>query len=399
MNSDFHLDTALFPRELSLLLSFIQAGNVESMYSGMKDELGEIDWDHFLQLAWHHRVFPVLYAKLQQMDQTWIPPYVIQALQKKYQKNTFQMLHFSAEMEQLCKLFSESNIRTLVLKGPVLAADLYGDISLRTSGDLDILIPIHDLHQAEKLLDGLGYIKDDYIQTVLNDWKWRHHHITFFHHQKKLKIEIHWRLSPGPGKEPCFNELWERKRTCTVTQTPAYYLGREDLFLFLVSHGARHGWSRLRWLMDIDHIYQQNINYAKLIPLLKKYHQLDVAAQALILASQLLNTPLSAEMSVLTKQKRPRRLAQDALFYIYQMLNLHNEPLPEHVARYHKRHLFNLMSIQQKMLFLASQLFPYPGDADTLALPPYLHFLYFPLRPFLWAWRKTKKRVVSQGGM
>ena len=33
-----------------------------------------------------------------------------------------------------------------------------------------------------------------------------------------------------------------------------YILGREDLFLFLVSHGARHGWSRLRWLIDIHQI-------------------------------------------------------------------------------------------------------------------------------------------------
>ena len=78
----------------------------------------------------------------------------------------------------------------LVLKGPVLAVDLYGDVSLRTSGDLDILIPINDLDKAENFLLKLGYEKDDYIQTVLNDWKWRHHHVTYFHPQKGIKLKF-----------------------------------------------------------------------------------------------------------------------------------------------------------------------------------------------------------------
>ena len=44
----------------------------------------------------------------------------------------------------------------LFLKGPVLAKELYGDISLRTSSDLDILIPIHKLGKLEELLKNSG---------------------------------------------------------------------------------------------------------------------------------------------------------------------------------------------------------------------------------------------------
>ena len=77
-------------------------------------------------------------------------------------------------------------------------------------------------------------MKDEYIQTVLNDWKWRHHHITFFHPEKKIKLEIHWRLNPGPGKEMKFVELWRRKRKSTLVSNPVYVLGKEDLFIFLL---------------------------------------------------------------------------------------------------------------------------------------------------------------------
>ena len=106
-------------------------------------------------------------------------------------------------MEQVSKLFKEKD-NTLVLKGPVLAADLYGDVSLRTSSDLDILIPIQDLEKAEKLLLMQGYEKDDYIQTVLNDWKWRHHHVTYFHPQKGNKIGSSLEIKSWSSKGTAF---------------------------------------------------------------------------------------------------------------------------------------------------------------------------------------------------
>ena len=45
-----------------------------------------------------------------------------------------------------------------------------------------------------------------------------------------------------------------KKKRMHANENPVFMLGNEDLFLFLVSHGARHGWSRLRWLLDIDYL-------------------------------------------------------------------------------------------------------------------------------------------------
>lgn len=400
MDKHAGLDMTLLPEELTLLLDIIKSEQAGSLPQADGQE-NRIDWSRFIQLARHHRVYPTLYGKLRRDEaagRQTVPGPTMEALRSDYQRNTFQMLQLSAEMEILCKRFAESGIRTLVLKGPVLAADLYGDISCRTCGDLDVLVPIDRLEEAEQLLGALGYVKDDYIETVLNDWKWRHHHITFINLRKGMKIEVHWRLNPGPGKEPDFHALWGRKRLSTITDHPVYYLGKEDLFLFLVSHGARHGWSRLRWLTDIDRLARQELDCATLLRLLDKYGYVHVAAQALILAEQLLHTPVPAELKPITEERRAWNLAQEAMFYIYQMVNLHDDDVPEHVAKYHKRHLFALMSAQHKLLFILSFLYPYPEDAKTLALPKRLHFMYFPLRPFLWAWRKTMRHPLSQGG-
>ncbi|MGE7850325.1 nucleotidyltransferase domain-containing protein [Bacillus paramycoides] len=395
MNNSYGLDLNCVAKELKLQLEILKSGNATELQEINKEWFENIDWDRFLELTIHHRVYSFIYPKMKEMDKKLVPVRVIQILHQYFKMNTFQMLHLSAEMELVSKLFTENAIRTLFLKGPLLAHDLYGDISLRTSSDLDVLIPIHQLKKAEKLLLEQGYVKDGDIQTILNDWKWRHHHMEFFHPQKQIKIEIHWRLHPGPGKESSFEELWERKRKSTLTSYPIYLLGSEDLFLFLISHGARHGWSRLRWLVDINQMVKQGLDWKEVYKLFTAYQCEHVGGQALILATELLNATIPEELKVLANQRRSRKLAQDAMFYIRKMINLHTDPVPDEVAAYHSRHLFSLMSNRQKFLFIISYFYPYPIDAKTLPLPKYLHFLYFPLRPILCTWRKVRKHVLS----
>ncbi|KIL35410.1 Renal dipeptidase [Cohnella kolymensis] len=391
MQKPVALDCLQLPKELRLMLACLNRHDDEGVPAHDKKWIADMNWDRFLQLARHHRVYPVLYSRLMRIEQHGIPPQVIRALKQEYWHNTFRMLQLSAEMDRVNSELSEQNIPTLHMKGPVLAVELYGDVSLRTSGDLDVLVPIHRLVAAEGTLRKLGYVKDEYIQSVMNDWKWRHHHTTFYHPDKEIKVELHWRLSPGPGKEPTFHELWERSRISHHTGNPIHYLGTEDLLLFLAAHGARHGWSRLHWLGDIDRIARQSLDWNRLSLLLSKYRCAHLLGQAFVLASDLLSTPLNPQMKRLTFGCRPAKLAQDALFYLRQMVNLHTKLLPADVALYHKRHLFSLMSAQQKMLFIISFLHPYPKDIEILYLPKMLHFLYFPLRPFLWAWRKMSK--------
>lgn len=394
MNHIYNLDTSGFSKELVLMLGMLKQQSNDELLNN-EDLFKDIEWEIFIQLARHHRVYPTIYQKIKSVSKDFIPTFVIEALQSDYQKNIFRMLQLSGETELISKLFSEYKLPALFLKGPTLSADLYGDISLRTSSDIDVLIPITLLEEVDQLLCNAGYEKDEYIQSVLNDWKWRHHHFTYLHPEKKIKLEIHWRLHPGPGKEPSFTELWERRKKSSLTQFPVNCLGNEDLFWFLVSHGARHGWSRLRWLVDIDKMLNSKLNWDTTKKLFKTYYTSHVGGQALILTSYLLNSNLTKEMKSISQQSRSRKLAQDALFYIRQFINLHNEPLPDDVATFHKKHLFSLMSLQQKCLFIMSTFHPYFEDTTTLPLPEKFHFLYFPLRPILWLWRKTRLQAMS----
>ena len=388
MNNEVSFHIGEFSQEMRLLLALLEMGEGAELTFEQWELLQEVDWHAFIELARHHRVFPTIHLKLQELKTPHIPLFVSGLFQRDYYRNTLQMLALSGEMEQLSGRFAEEDVRVLFLKGPVIAADLYGDVSLRTSCDLDLLVPIELLEKAEQVLSQLGYQKDEYIETVLSDWKWRHHHLTFYHSAKGIKVEVHWRLNPAPSKEPRFEDLWSRRRKSSLISRPIYYLGREDLFLFLVSHGARHGWSRLRWLLDIKQLMNQRMDWPQLVQLLKRHRYTHIGGQALFLAARLLAAPFREEMKPLLVSRKAEWLAEDTMFYIHRMVNLHSPPLPKDIERYHRHYLFALMTKRQKLQHIASFLYPYPEDAKTLPLPGKLHFLYFPLRPFIWASRK-----------
>ncbi|OLS38476.1 Renal dipeptidase [Bacillus sp. MRMR6] len=373
-------------------------GYNEHYQHNLKNKLADMDWQLFLDLVAHHRLYPIIYTKLKRINEGLVPNLVFKKINNAYKKNTFQMLHLTAVMEEVSRIFTGNNLRLLVLKGPVLAEDLYGDISKRTCRDLDILVSIEDIIEVHHLLEKIGFEQEEEFQIDLNlnDWKWRHHHLSFYHPKKHVKIEVHWRLNPGPGREPSFNDLWERKRISSLTNYPVHYLGREDLFFFLITHGARHGWSRLRWLVDIDLLARQNIKWEFVTRLLLKYQFLYLGGQALKLSSKLLETPIDQEMKLIISDPISTQLAQNAIFYFEEMVNLHSEHLPERIESYHNQYLLSLMTTKQKLLFFLSVLYPSITDVKTIKLPKRLYFLYFPLRPFLLAIRRTKKHSISK---
>ncbi|MGN7764909.1 nucleotidyltransferase domain-containing protein [Paenibacillus sp. 22594] len=392
MSDGYGLDTKSFSKELRLLLEVLNTDDIDETAKQNRQLFLDIDWELWVRLSLHHRVFPYIYPKLSRMREEHVPPEVTERLKREYRRNTVQMLQLSGEMGYIGEELAKLQIRSLFLKGPVLAQELYGDISLRTSRDLDFIVPMAQLAETESLLLRLGYVKEEDFESILGDWKWREHHTTFNHPDKGIKVEVHWRLSPGPSTEPDFDELWKHARTSSHFGQSVHYLGSEDLFLFLAAHGARHGWSRLRWLLDIRQLLLQKPDTGKLTALLRRYHYNDVGGQALLLAAHLLAAPVEPALASLAERPKARRIAGLALFYVARMINLHNPPLEPEVERHYKYYQPAILTRWHQFLYITGFLYPYAADAKTLPLPKKLHVLYFPLRPFLWTWRKVSGR-------
>lgn len=383
------IETTGFSKELILLLKILGSHSLDESH------FIDLDWERFLDLAFHHRVYPILYVKLKEYTNASIPPAVIKALLSKYSTNVINMLRLSSELEKINKEFLDHNVQSLLLKGPVLALMLYGDLSLRTSKDLDILVSPHHVTQAEEILIRLGYETEEKDQDAIDIWRRKQHHISYVHPVLLTQVELHWRMSlelPGAS----FEDLWERRVTVALSSSPINYLGNEDLLVYLVSHGSRHGWFRLRWLYDIDRMMSKDmINIKKLKQIYKSDGGQHLAGQSLLLTSKLFSTRLPDQLEILTHNKRSQKLAYSALFFIKNKVDLSSDG-DKSILGQHKHYLYSLMTWKQKLSLIIDYLYPSPKDVLLLPLPKSLHFLYFPLRPFLWLWRSLRKDSVIE---
>ncbi len=370
-----------FSKELNLMLALIK--NDGDSIKILLDS--SINWYVFLEVVKQHRLYPIIYKKLNDGLTKEIPEEILVQLRDLYQQNTFRMMKMSAEMERLSDCFQKQEIRCLFLKGPALAYHLYGNLSLRTSNDLDVLISLKDLKKADDLLLQRGYERDEYKRSVLGDWKWKNHHVEYIHPDTLQKVELHWKLHPGGAKEPGFDQLWNRKQASTLTKKPVYILGTEDLYIFLMIHGARHGWFRLRWLIDLVDLSKQITDWRMIKKMQRKYQISHIVAQVDLLTEGLIGKKLSKYGHV---TERSYQLAEDALFLIMNEIDIHDDRLSGRFAKRADDYYQSIMTRKQKAFRLLGALYPCIDDAKTLPLPKSLHFLYFPLRPFLWMWRK-----------
>ncbi|WP_434752031.1 nucleotidyltransferase domain-containing protein [Paenibacillus amylolyticus] len=396
MTHETELYSKEFPKELKLILSMLRGDLTTLTSEEIVGRLRDVNWSLFVQLVNHHRLYSVIYVNLKRMNLPIVPEAVMERLKQQYTINTFRMLQLTAEMEQVCRAFRERGIRTITLKGPALAHDLYGDVSMRTSKDLDILIPVQEVEAAERILTELGYQrKEGERELTVRSWKWREHHICYIHPNKRTQVEIHWRLNPDSGRETDFELLWKRSRFSSYTQTPVRMLEREDLWVYLVTHGARHGWFRLRWLLDIDQMIRTiPMDMAKVERRLRAEGRLSIGSQALHLTSDLLHTPLNESCTSIMaiRERTGKRLAQEGTLFMNDMLASPAE------LKHYQSYLFSLRSTRQKWFFFVERLYPSIWDVHQLPLPRSLFFLYFPLRPFLWFWRRLKRSTMTERG-
>jgi len=238
---------------LDLLLVCLQQDDVR--FNSMISE-PSLNWQYFIDLAIHHRVFPLIYKYFKTKETDYIPSSVRETLKWHVIDYSFQDEAIKAALQEIAVTLNHQAINYCLLKGPVLGQILYGNSALRPSKDLDILIGQEHVGAVINLLEGLGFEVEKVFKALkVADWEAffkREYHISLY--KGRVMVELHWRLMSS--KHPVVDGF----RTDTLLrQTVARdyegitvsTLRPEDEFVYLVIHGAVHCWFRLRWLNDI----------------------------------------------------------------------------------------------------------------------------------------------------
>lgn len=214
-----------------------------------------VRWKLLFDLADRHGVLPLLYQTLSGLSAD-VGTDELATLKQSFQTNLHKALLLSRELIRILDHLSSLGVEVLPYKGLTLAEVVYGDIALRQSGDIDLLIRPNDLPLIRNAARELGYtphlpLSEAEERAYLKSG----YECSFDGAAGRNLLELQWALQPRfYAVDVDMDELFHRAVTATVAGRPVKTLSSEDLFLVLSVHAAKHVWGRLIWTCDMARI-------------------------------------------------------------------------------------------------------------------------------------------------
>src|SRR5215472_8528683 len=91
----------------------------------------KLDWEFVLEAATDNSVAPLLDSNLRGIAAGAAPTGVLDRLKAATRANTVRCLFLSAELHKILDLFQSAEILAIPYKGPILAEQAYGNLTLR----------------------------------------------------------------------------------------------------------------------------------------------------------------------------------------------------------------------------------------------------------------------------
>ena len=210
------------------------------------------DWSPIIELARRNGLAPLLEAGLRRRNLP-APPQLLQALRKH--RLAAELWHERAgeQLEEALFALNERGLEPILLKGARLATAYYPSPGLRPYGDLDLLVSPRERCCAAEALVELGYAGDfDRPGRGRQYWLTYHHHWGFAH-PKRLRIDLHWTLTP-PNSSVQFDleQLRARGRRLPEWRGRVVGLARQDELAYLAAHLTKHQFRLpLRHFLDL----------------------------------------------------------------------------------------------------------------------------------------------------
>lgn len=234
-----------------------------SVSSASKDQIsqimaGPLDWSYLLNLSEVNGVAPLIsYNLVNDGFANKIPQPYLEELNNIYSVNLYRNIILSHELKKVLAVFSQHGIRAIVLKGTVLAEQLYGNPGLRVVSDMDILVSPVKAALSGSLLSEMGY------RQMIPTQAWDHpfHEVPYRKQaQFPFSIELHWNLDDQRLVAVPQQEIWQRAQLLQRQEESTLVLSPEDNLLFLSDHLPKHFTQTLKYLCDIAELIKKSGN-------------------------------------------------------------------------------------------------------------------------------------------
>jgi hypothetical protein len=285
-------------------------------------------------------------------------------------------------------LLRQNGVSFIPLKGPLLSFRIYGDPTVRFSHDIDLLVEVEMIEPVTKILYANGYRLSEGViwpkkkvqQEMVIDSS---HHLSFSNKELNLCVEVHWVLMPGlpfPIKKQKAI-VAENLMEVDFAGRKFSVLTKEFELLYLMIHGAKHGWSRLKWLVDINEYHVNEVNEIVLGQLVRKFNAGRIVAQT----NELLKRYFSTQLPFASKARLPGYFIRYALQSIDGGI-CENLSIHDHLRLYRYLWLmFPGLFYKYKMILDA-----FCRPADIPAIDSSFKLAYYFYRPYSF----IKRRIV-----
>ncbi|MEO5676105.1 MAG: nucleotidyltransferase family protein [Usitatibacter sp.] len=221
-----------------------------------------IDWELLLELATRHGLLPLLHRHLDAFASTVVPKAAMASLWAHHEALKRRNRAMASELVEIVALLSRHGIKVVPYKGPSLAVAVYGDLSLREFGDLDLLVRPVDAIEIARLLAARGYVAEYELPHALalalvNSR--RHYELPLRNADRNMLVELHWRADPEFDITRVDDASWWRElgRVEICGESLPALVAREQL-LILCLHGTKHFWAGLGWLVDVAELLRKD---------------------------------------------------------------------------------------------------------------------------------------------
>jgi len=208
------------------------------------------DLDGLAELAFEHRVAPLVFARLRNLDD--VDPKAVQRLATFNLANRAGTARVLADLAYLADLLAPLEVPWVVVKGPAAAVTLYDPPDTRAAGDLDVLLSPADFEEVVTQLGRAGHPIEDANWELIRRQLAGQVHLRL---PSGTHLDLHWSLLFNGSDRLTFpistDELLERRRTVQYGAVRFATLDPADTLVHLCFHAADGGGDRLAWLADI----------------------------------------------------------------------------------------------------------------------------------------------------
>ncbi|UZT82599.1 nucleotidyltransferase family protein [Caproicibacterium sp. BJN0003] len=382
IRTESYFNSCGFSPELQLLCLCSQ----KSVYSEDRKAIAELtdqpfDWERFCRLVKKHRVYPYVYKNLTAIEGIHKDEQALTYLKQLCTMNMMNSLNLTKELCRVASAFESQGVRMISLKGPALAMSIYHSVSSRVSRDLDVLVNQKELDKAVDILLDLGYVLDKSLAELtpkqLAYYKKRAHHLGYI--SNGTTLELHWRFETSYDRFD-FDRVWANKTDADLFGTKIHILNPEENFLYLVFHGSKHAWKRLRWLNDVAELIRGNLldwDYIQRESVKRKQEYMLI--QALILSHALYGTELPPKLIGQTKETALARQLSILCIPFFESAEENGEQDSLFLQR-KKYDFLQKHGLQRKRSFFMANVTPTIDDFSSYTISDRLFFLYFAVR-------------------